>query len=1027
MTWFVIVALGCAVLWLFTRRNESVETIERMEARLNRLELQLDRFQRTQQPPAESQAYGVPASAGSVSDESSAQSDRLKPEPHTSATPPPIPPILAQQPTQPQPPPPEPHGAPVIPPVLPVWKDTPRVPRPRIAAPAIDFEKFLGVKLFAWVGGLFLFLAVAFFIKHAFDRNLITPAMRVTFGYITGVGLIVGGLFMPRQRHVVTVQTLCATGLLVLYATIFGSHAYFHFIGQTLAFVLMAVVTGAAFYLAIHLNAQVVAVLGLLGGFLTPPLLSTGIDHPIGLFGYLALLDIGLLAVALRQRWNYLTLLAALATVAMQCGWVNEFFVPPKNPIAMTVFLGFAALFVGAFTIANHYKRVEQFISAAVIVVLAAAMFFPLYILWHPHRELARDVLVLFTFVFLVDALCLVVAWLRAELRVVQLVAGGAVFFLLSSWTAQYLTPATLNAALGLYLLFAVLHSVFPMVLQRFQRDAQMPPWAHVFPSLALLLVLLPIIKETELSWMLWPVVLAIDLVAIILAILTLSLTSILAVFMLTALVTAAWIMDTPAALPNLPEMLVVIGGFAVFFMAASVLANRKVFAQSDQAGASAVSRATFGQIASLSAMLPFLLLTLVILRLPLPNPTLVFAVAAVLVVLMLALVRLFEADWFAPVALASVLLVEYVWHVTRFSVEPGTPTALGFTAQFSYISLVWYLGFGLLFLGFPFIFQKRLEQRVVPWTTAALALPLHFFLIYRGVLIINPGLAYKGLIPAALAIPCLAALTRLVLTVPKDSPKRNTLLALFGGVSLFFITFIFPVQYERHWITIGWAFEGLALIWLFHRVPHPGLRLVGVALLVTSFVRLALNPWVITAYERTGTPIWNWYLYTYGLVSLCLFAATWLLAPPRHKISEINLPPLFYGLGTVLAFLLVNIEIADFFSGPGTKLTFNFSSSFAQDMVYSLAWGLFAFALLAVGFKINNAPTRYCGMGLLVLTIFKLFLHDLWRLGGLYRIGSLIGLAIVLIAVSFIYQRFLTRGPSGAANSVEPHPTPAP
>ena len=988
MMWFILVVLASLVVWLLIRSNETLETLDRVKGRLNRLEIELERLQRARQTLDEPQ----PSVAQPV----------IEP---TRATPPPIPPILQQEP-QPASAEPAPQILPIIPPL------PPRVPKPRPALPAIDFEKFLGVKLFAWIGGLFLFLAVAFFIKHAFDRNLITPAMRVTFGYITGLGLIIGGLFIPRERHTVTVQTFCATGVLVLYATIFSSYSYFHFIGQPFAFALMAIVTGAAFYLAVYLNAQVVAVLGLLGGFLTPPLLSTGVDHPVGLFGYLALLDIGLLAVALRQRWNYLTLLAAVATVTMQYGWVNKFFAPWKNPIAMTVFLGFAALFVGAFAIANHYKRVERFISAAVLVVLAAAMVFPLYILWHPHSGLARDVLTLFAFVFAIDAGFLVLAWLRAEMRVAQLAAGGAVFFLLSAWTAQYLTAATLNAALGLFLLFAVLHSVFPIVLQRARPSAQMPSWSHVFPSLALLLVLVPIIKDTELSWMLWPVVLAIDLVAIVLAILTLSLTSILAVFMLTALVTAGWIMQTPAALPNLPEMLVVIGGFAVFFMAASVLANRKIFAATPESAAPKISQATFGQIASLSAMLPFLLLTLVVLRMPLGSPTLVFAVAAVLVVAMLALVRFFEADWFAPVALASVLLVEYAWHLTRFSVEsPNVPTALGFTARFSNIALAWYLGFGLLFLVFPFIFQRRLEQRVVPWAAAALALPMHFFLIYRGILIMNPGLAYKGLIPAALAIPCLAALTRLVLTVPKESPSRNTLLALFGGVSLFFITFIFPIQYERHWITIGWALEGFALVWLFRRVPHPGLRLVGVALLATSFVRLALNPWVITAYERTGTPLWNWYLYTYGLVSVCLFAAARLLSPPRNKLSDINLPPLLYSLGTILTFLLVNIEIADFFSGPGVKLTFNFSESFGQDMAYSLAWGLFAFALLGIGFKINNPPTRYAGMGLLVLTIFKLFLHDLWRLGGLYRVGSLIGLAIVLIAVSFIYQRFLSAG----------------
>ena len=46
--------------------------------------------------------------------------------------------------------------------------------------------------------------------------------------------------------------------------------------------------------------------------------------------------------------------------------------------------------------------------------------------------------------------------------------------------------------------------------------------------------------------------------------------------------------------------------------------------------------------------------------------------------------------------------------------------------------------------------------------------------------------------------------------------------------MALFFITLIFPIQFSHQWITIGWALEGAALLWLFHRVPHPGLRLVG-------------------------------------------------------------------------------------------------------------------------------------------------------------------------------------------------------
>ena len=69
----------------------------------------------------------------------------------------------------------------------------------------------------------------------------------------------------------------------------------------------------------------------------------------------------------------------------------------------------------------------------------------------------------------------------------------------------------------------------------------------------------------------------------------------------------------------------------------------------------------------------------------------------------------------------------------------------------------------------------------------------------------------------------------------------------------------------------------------------------------------------------------------------------------------------------------------------------------------------MFALVLLGIGLWKNITAARYAGLALLVVTLVKLFLHDLWRLGGLFRIGSLIGLAVVLMVVSFIYQRFLS------------------
>jgi uncharacterized membrane protein len=67
----------------------------------------------------------------------------------------------------------------------------------------------------------------------------------------------------------------------------------------------------------------------------------------------------------------------------------------------------------------------------------------------------------------------------------------------------------------------------------------------------------------------------------------------------------------------------------------------------------------------------------------------------------------------------------------------------------------------------------------------------------------------------------------------------------------------------------------------------------------------------------------------------------------------------------------------------------------------------LFALVLLIVGIMRNLRAPRYAALGLLCVTLLKLFLHDLARLGQLYRIGAFIGVAVIAMLASFAYQRF--------------------
>jgi len=998
----VLVVLGVPIalaVWLIVRAVQARGHLEELSFRLSELEAEVIRLKQEPAKPAEPAPKPAPAPVAATI--KVAEVPPIPPLPKPVAVskpvvPPQPPPIVAPPPVSAAPTPPRP---------------APAAPRP--SAPAINWEQFMGVKLFAWIGGLALFLGVAFFVKYSFDNNLVPPELRVALGFLTGLGLLVGGVVMSRKNYPALSQTLCATGVVILYAVTFACHSIykFQFFDVIPTFLLMALITTTAFLLAARLDAMVVAVLGMLGGFLTPILLSTGQDNPLGLFGYIAILDTGLVVVALNRRWHFLTALAAAGTAFMQIGWAGKFFETGKyfegNKIlvALAVLLGFNVLYFAAAGWLKIRGLTNKWLSGSTFGLVAVAFVFTAWFL--SFAPLAQRPWLIFGFVFLIDLVVTALVLLDDEIAPAQPIAGLAVFGLLAAWTAKSLNNELLNAALAFYFIFAVVHSVFPVLLQR-RRGITASLWgSQIFPPLALVLVLIPIFQLAEVSFIVWPFVLLVDMLAIGLAVVMASLLPVLAVMVLTLAATGALIFKIPAELTGLSTSFFLLGAFAVFFVTVSVWAVRKLkpdlLAKAIPFNEDALQSENLAALLpACSAVLPFLLLIMATLRLQLANPSPVFGLALLLIVLLLGVAKMFLQDWLPAIGLACVAALECAWHFNRFdaaspNVSPNLP-------------LTWYLVFFAVFALFPFLFLKKFGARVVPWATAAMTGLPQFFLIHRLVTAAYPN-QVMGLLPAAFAVPPLLSLIVVLKKIPAANAARMTQLAWFGGVALFFITLIFPIQFDRQWITIGWALEGAALLWLFHRIPHPGLRLVGAGLLVAAFVRLAFNPAVLEYHARSATPILKWYLYAYGIVTVCLFAGARLLAPPRNLILQSNAPPILAGLGTVLAFLLLNIEIADYFSAPGSTLTFQFSGNFARDMTYSIAWALFALVLLVVGIARKIPPARYSAIGLLSATLLKLFFHDLARIGQLYRVGALIGVAVIAMLASFAYQRFFSAG----------------
>jgi uncharacterized membrane protein len=274
-----------------------------------------------------------------------------------------------------------------------------------------------------------------------------------------------------------------------------------------------------------------------------------------------------------------------------------------------------------------------------------------------------------------------------------------------------------------------------------------------------------------------------------------------------------------------------------------------------------------------------------------------------------------------------------------------------------------------------------------------------------------------------------LLALGTLAFSRRTDAKPRASIDALLGGTALLFFTGAFPILLSDEWLTVAWALEAAALTWLRLRVRHRGLFIADGLLGGGTLARLLVNPAVLEYHARSGTPILNWWLYTYGVSALALLAAGWLAGKTDDAegadAKAKTLATFFWFAGGLLLFILLNIEIADFYSTGGT-VTFRFSGGgFQQDMTYTLAWGVFSLVLFAIGMATRSKPVRIWAIALVCLTVGKGALHDVWSLGSLYRVGAIVGLAVTLLLVSYLTQRFVLHAEGAPAKPPPPAPTP--
>ncbi len=236
--------------------------------------------------------------------------------------------------------------------------------------PKPGLEARIGGQWLNRVGIVAVLVGSSYFLKLAFDNNWIGPATQVLVGIVAGLGVLFWSERFRRNGYAGFAYSLKAVAVGALYLSLWAASQYYHLVPPSVAFFGMVMVTLMTAGLSLRQNAELLAALALLGGFLTPVLVSTGENHPFALFCYLALLDLGTLWVVSINGWHRLLLGSFAGTATLFGAWASSYY----NESQLAIGLGFATFFFLLYAGAPFLHRRDSGNPTSAIVLFTLAV-----------------------------------------------------------------------------------------------------------------------------------------------------------------------------------------------------------------------------------------------------------------------------------------------------------------------------------------------------------------------------------------------------------------------------------------------------------------------------------------------------------------------------------------------------------------------------------------------------------------------------------------------------------------------------
>jgi uncharacterized membrane protein len=239
-------------------------------------------------------------------------------------------------------------------------------------------EDFIGANLLNKFGIAILVLGIGFGVKYAIDHQMLDPLTRVILGYLAGMSII-GFAMKLKKNYEAFSAVLLSGGIASLYFITFAAYDFYGFIPQVFAFILMVAFTGFTVFAATTYNLQVIAIIGLVGAYAVPFLLSDGSGRVLVLFSYMTIINGGILVLSFVRKWHLLFTVAFVLSWLIFVAWVFDGYKRDEHIWLALIFATlFFVIFYLSFLMGKFVNRLKLAVSDIAVVLLNCFIYYGL-------------------------------------------------------------------------------------------------------------------------------------------------------------------------------------------------------------------------------------------------------------------------------------------------------------------------------------------------------------------------------------------------------------------------------------------------------------------------------------------------------------------------------------------------------------------------------------------------------------------------------------------------------------------------